>query len=49
MVTGFLSLQRDEKVVQAVTEEWKSEWPYLKNKTCQVCPTPLPLTISLHF
>ncbi|XP_073076492.1 outer dynein arm-docking complex subunit 3 isoform X2 [Manis javanica] len=28
-------LQRDEKVVQAVTEEWKSEWPYLKNKTCQ--------------
>ncbi|XP_057345866.1 outer dynein arm-docking complex subunit 3 isoform X2 [Manis pentadactyla] len=28
-------LQGDEKVVQAVTEEWKLEWPYLKNKTCQ--------------
>lgn len=48
-VTGFLSLQGDEKVVQAVIREWKSEKPYLKNRTGQVCPTPIPLTISLHF
>ncbi|XP_006161566.1 coiled-coil domain-containing protein 151 [Tupaia chinensis] len=28
-------LQRDEKVVQAVIREWKSEKPYLKNRTSQ--------------
>uniref|UniRef100_A0A671EYV9 Outer dynein arm docking complex subunit 3 n=1 Tax=Rhinolophus ferrumequinum TaxID=59479 RepID=A0A671EYV9_RHIFE len=29
-------LQGDEKVVQAVIQEWKSEKPYLKNRTSQV-------------
>lgn len=47
MVTGFLSLQGEEKVVQAVIQDWKSEKPYLKNRTGQVCPTPTPLTISI--
>lgn len=42
MVTGLLSLQGEEKVVQTVIQEWKSEKPYLKNRTGQVCP-PLPL------
>nr|XP_021532310.1 coiled-coil domain-containing protein 151 isoform X2 [Aotus nancymaae] len=28
-------LKRDEKVVQAVIREWKSEKPYLKNRTAQ--------------
>lgn len=45
----LFSLQGDEKVVQAVIREWKSEKPYLKNRTGQVCPTPFPLTTSLHF
>ncbi|XP_047386705.1 outer dynein arm-docking complex subunit 3 [Sciurus carolinensis] len=40
-------LQGDEKVVQAVIQEWKSEKPYLKNRTGQVCLTRL--TSSLHL
>lgn len=28
-------LQGDSKVVQAVIQEWKSEKPYLKNRTCE--------------
>lgn len=49
MRTEPFSLQGDEKLVQAVIRGWKSEKPYLKNKTGQVCCVPTPLTIPLHF